>query len=154
MSRPSEGLAGSAVPGIRHQSDFKKEREARWSHSFVNLERDIRTCPSDLGYHDCGVIRSTRRSISKNDKKASYDSCRTARRKARTCLSARKWNRCGTIFRHRSTVFFRKLGPYPESHTWIMSDRLIAKNFENNHDNKIRCHVHTHQRVSVLNSHL
>jgi len=120
---------------------ISKRRGAGESHSFVNLKRDIRTHPDGLGYHNCRGVRSARNFISKDDKKGSYDSCRTARQKAHTCLSARKWNRYGTTFRHRLTAFFRELGPYPGRHTKI-SDRSIAKDITMHVSRPVVIHVH------------
>ena len=89
MSPPSEGLAGSAIPGGRDQSD-PKAGEARWSYSFVNLKCDVRICPGGLGYHNCRAMYSVWKPVDQKDKKASHDSCRIIRRKAHTSLSAQK----------------------------------------------------------------
>ena len=140
---------GSATSGDHDQSDAKAGG-ARWSYSFVNLKCNIRTRPGGLSYHNCRQIRSTGKSIDKKYKKTSYDSCRTTGQKVHTCLSARKWSQCGTIFQRILIVSVRESGPYPASRTEINA-HIITNDSES--DGKIRC-ARTHHEVGIPNHHL
>jgi len=96
-------------------------------------------------------MHSARESIEEINKKASHGNCRTTGRKARAFLSSQEWSRCGTIFRHILSVFFRQSDPYPENPTKI-SDHPITRNSKaTTRERDIVCA--THHKVIVPNGH-